>query len=432
MSQVTSLRRVVGLWGAIGMGLGSILGAGVFVSIGLAADITGSSVVLAVALAAIVATANGLSSAQLAAAHPVSGGTYEYGHRFIHPLAGFSAGWLFLVAKSASAATAALGCAGYALHFFGVAQTTSLRVCVALGLAGVLTLLVARGLKRSHQVNVAIVSCTLIALVSFVVCGWLSVTPEQVSSHFEVEAWPALIDAPSGLLEATALMFVAYTGYGRIATLGEEVRDPAVTIPRAMIATLVVAMLIYISVSATAVALVGAARLAEATHAAGAPLEMIARLTATPYLSVLVALGAVSAMAGVLLNLLLGLSRVLLAMARRHEMPTPLAHIDSETQSPTRAVWVMGLIVMGLTLLGDVKVTWSLSAFNVLVYYGLTNLAALRLPEEARRFPAWVSWLGLVSCFGLTFFVHKEIALIGLAILGLGLTWRALMIRRGS
>lgn len=106
---VPSLARVVGLWGAVWMGLGSILGPGVFVSLGIAAGIVGGGVVVAVALAALVATASGLSSAQLAAAHPVSGGTYEYGHAFVHPAAGFAAGWMFLAAKSASAATAALG-----------------------------------------------------------------------------------------------------------------------------------------------------------------------------------------------------------------------------------------------------------------------------------------------------------------------------------
>ena len=129
-----ALARVVGLWGAVWMGLGSILGTGVFVSLGIATGVVGSGVVLAVALAALVATANGLSSAQLAAAHPVSGGTYEYGHRLVNPVAGFTAGWMFLAAKSASAATAALGCAGYLLHTLGLPDTVGVRVVVGLGI----------------------------------------------------------------------------------------------------------------------------------------------------------------------------------------------------------------------------------------------------------------------------------------------------------
>jgi len=139
----------------------------------------------------------------------------------------------------------------------------------------------------------------------------------------------------------------------------------------------------------------------------------------------LVAIGAVSAMAGVLLNLLLGLSRVLLAMARRGEMPASLAEVDASTHSPATAVWAVGAFVATLVAVGDIETTWSFSAFTVLAYYGITNLAALRLPRAARRFPAWIAAAGLVSCFGLAFFVERSVWLAGLALLGLGLLVRA-------
>jgi APA family basic amino acid/polyamine antiporter len=109
------LRREVGVVGATMMGLGSIVGTGIFVSMGIAAGSAGPAVVLAIALSALIAVCNGLSSAQLAAAHPVSGGTYEYGYRWLHPSLGFLAGWMFVCAKTASAATAALGFSGYVL-----------------------------------------------------------------------------------------------------------------------------------------------------------------------------------------------------------------------------------------------------------------------------------------------------------------------------
>jgi basic amino acid/polyamine antiporter, APA family len=121
-----SLKQELGVFDALMMGLGSILGAGIFVSIGLAAGIAGPAVIVAIVLAAVVATFNALSSAQLAAAHPVSGGTYEYGYELLWPSLGFTAGWTFLLAKSASAATAALGFAGYLLTstgFFEGAKT---------------------------------------------------------------------------------------------------------------------------------------------------------------------------------------------------------------------------------------------------------------------------------------------------------------------
>ncbi len=427
MSAPASLTRVVGLWGAVWMGLGSILGTGVFVSLGIATGVVGSGVVFAVVLAALVATANGLSSAQLAAAHPVSGGTYEYGHTFVHPVAGFTAGWMFLAAKSASAATAALGCAGYLLHTLGVADGAMIRVGVALAIVLVLTALVAGGVRRSNHANIAIVTLTLTALAAFVVFGWLSVDLTRVGERVGPSTWLDALDTPTALLHATALMFVAYTGYGRIATLGEEVRDPARTIPRAIIATLVLSMLLYVSVSATAVAVVGPEAFAASTREAAAPLEVVARAFRHPQVAWLVAVGAVTAMAGVLLNLLLGLSRVLLAMARRREMPAALDHVSEATSSPTHAVWAIGAFIAALVLLGDIRTTWSFSAFTVLVYYGLTNLSALYLPVESRRFPRWIAVAGLVACFGLAFFVEWPVWLAGLGLLGLGFAVRAWM-----
>lgn len=428
-----TLARQVGLWGAVWMGLGSILGTGVFVSLGVAAGIAGPGVVLAVALAAVVATANGLSSAQLAAAYPVSGGTYEYAHRLVHPAAGFAAGWMFLAAKSASAATAALGCAGYLLHAMSSSGGVQLRVAVALAVVVGTTALVAGGVQRSSRANFAIVSLTLIALVSFVVFGAWSARSEQIHESLSPTAMREALASPRALLHATALMFVAYTGYGRIATLGEEVREPARTIPRAIVVTLIVSMLIYLGVAVTAVTAAGEETFADATREAAAPLEVVARGFSQPWVANVVAVGAITAMAGVLLNLVLGLSRVVLAMARRSEMPAPLAHVDARTSSPARAVWVVGAIIAVLVLFGDVRTTWSFSAFTVLVYYGITNLAALRLPPEARRFPRWIAGAGLLSCFGLAFFVDWRVGSAGLALLAVGFVWRAWMRRpRGA
>ena len=430
MSDAAPLRRVVGLWGAVWMGLGSILGTGVFVSLGIATGVIGAGVVLAVALAALVATANGLSSAQLAAAHPVTGGTYEYGHRYVHPLAGFAAGWMFLAAKGASAATAALGCAGYLLHTLKMGEHTGARVALALGIVLALTALVAGGLRRSNRANVAIVTVTLGALAAFVGFGALSVDPTQLGARLGPATWTAALGQPAALLHATALMFGAYTGYGRIATLGEEVHAPAVTIPRAIIATLILTLLVNLAVAATAVAVVGPEAFAAAARASAAPLEVVARTFQHPQVADLVAVGAVTAMAGVLLNLVLGLSRVLLAMARRRELPAAWGVVDAATGSPTRAVWIVGAAIAALVALGDIKTTWSFSAFAVLVYYGITHLAALRLPPEARRYPQWIAVTGLVSCFGLAFFVEWPIWVAGLGLLAAGLLARGILRRR--
>lgn len=424
-----ALHRVVGVPGAVLMGLGSILGTGIFVSIGIAAGIAGPSVILAVALAAVVATINGLSSAQLAASHPVSGGTYEYGYRYLTPALGFTAGWMFLCAKSASAATAALGFAGYLLTAVGRSEPF-LRVGVGLAVVAVLTLVVAGGMHRSNRVNTVIVSTTLLGLVIFVAAGSsaaLSAGAGRFTPFFNSEE-----GAVSSLLYATALMFVAYTGYGRIATLGEEIHRPERNIPRAIITTLVITMILYVTVTAVAIGVAGSGGLAGATAAAAAPLEVVVRSLPMPGVSWIVGIAAVTAMAGVLLNLLLGLSRVLLAMGRRGDMPQIVARIDQRRASPTVAVIVIGTLIGGLVLTGSVKATWSFSAFTVLVYYALTNLAALRLPADQRLYPRWIPMCGLASCLGLAFWVDPVVWLTGLALIAIGLLWSVARRRRHS
>lgn len=424
-----TLARVVGVPGAILMGLGSILGTGIFVSIGIAAGVAGPSVILAVALAAVVATFNGLSSAQLAASHPVSGGTYEYGYRYLNPALGFTAGWMFLSAKAASAATAALGFAGYVLNAAGRDPAGAREALALVGIA-VLTAVVAAGMRQSNRTNTVVVTLTLLALAAFVVAGLptaLRGAPTHLSGFLGGGG-----SGVSGLLHATALMFVAYTGYGRIATLGEEIREPRRNIPRAIVATLLVTMALYAAVAFVAVAAVGAPGVAEATRAAAAPLEVVAHAFGVPGVAWLVAVGAVTAMLGVLINLLLGLSRVLLAMSRRGDMPRALARLSGTEASPRRAVLVVGLVIGGMALMGNVQVTWSFSAFTVLVYYAITNLAALRLPPEERLYPRWVSAAGLLSCLGLAFWVDRGIWMAGLALIGGGLAWHAVARRQAE
>lgn len=416
------LKRELGLFAAVMMGLGSVVGTGVFVSIGIAAGIAGPAVVLAIAIGAVVATFNGLSSAQLAANHAVSGGTYEYGYRFLSPAFGFTAGWLFLIAKSASAATAALGFAGYVLGAFG-SEARGWFIPLALAAVAVLTLVVLAGIRRSNLVNIVIVSITLSVLVFFVVAG-LPLALANGRGFFT--PFFAAADGRGSLqsvLYAAALMFVAYTGYGRIATLGEEVRDPFRTIPRAIVATLLITMAVYLAVAAVAVGSVGSGVLGSAASSLAAPLEVVSRAFSFPGAPQILAFGAVTAMLGVLLNLILGLSRVLLAMGRNRDMPAAFGRLNAAGTTPPAAVVVVGLIIAGLTLVGDVKTTWSFSAFTVLIYYAITNLAALFIPAGSRLYPKWIAAAGLVSCLSLAFFVEPRVWLTGLALLGAGLLW---------
>jgi APA family basic amino acid/polyamine antiporter len=229
---------------------------------------------------------------------------------------------------------------------------------------------------------------------------------------------------------AAALLFVAYTGYGRIATMGEEVREPRRTIPRAIVATLWTSAALYAAVAIVAVAAVGAGALGSMAVSRGAPLETAARSFPVPGVRWLVAAGAMTAMLGVLLNLILGLSRVLLAMGRRGDMPAPLGRLNVSGTAPTAAVLAVGGVVTALTLLGNVRVTWSFSAFTVLIYYALTNLAALALPAPERLYGRWLAWAGLFSCLFLAFWVEWWIWCAGLALIAVGLAWHRIAATR--
>jgi APA family basic amino acid/polyamine antiporter len=405
------------------MGLGSIVGTGVFVSLGIAAGVAGPAVVLALAVAAVVATCNGLSSAQLAANHPVSGGTYEYGYRWLTPSLGFTAGWMFLCAKTASAATAALGFGGYVLSLLAQSHS-SWHVPLALAAVVALTALVLAGIRLSSAANAVIVSITLAALLLFVLAGMPTALREGEQNLLP---FFATIDPETpplyGFLQACALMFVAYTGYGRIATLGEEIREPRRNIPRAIIFTLAVSLVLYVAVAGVAVAAVGAKTFSSATMQQAAPLEIVAASFEVPGVATMVAMGAITAMLGVLLNLTLGLSRVVLAMARRRDLPAMLAHIHQSRATPMAAVVLVSAIIAALVLVGNVKTTWSFSAFTVLIYYAITNLAAIRLSDQERLYPRFIPWLGLAACLFLAFWVEPAVWLAGLGLIALGLLW---------
>lgn len=382
-----SLRRELGLGGAVVTGLGSIIGTGAFVAIGIASGRWGDLVLWAIPLAALVAVFNGMSSAFLAGRFPVAGGTYEYGYQALNPWLGFTAGWLFLLAKTASAATAALGIALYLRVEGPLAPIIAVAMVTAMVLAG---------LRRTAWLNTTLVLMSAGAIVWFAATQLLPGGPGR---------FPITPDDSAGsLAAAVAFLFVAYTGYGRIATLGEEVKRPEVVIPRAVVITLVIAASLYMLVEMGGRAYGGPMWGADAgiVEAGGA----------------VVTVGAIAAMLGVLLNLILGLSRVWLAMGRRRDMPPALGKLDARTQ-PAVAIVISAVFVAGLTLLGDIGLAWSFSAMTVLLYYGMTNLAALAVD---RRRPT--AWLGLASCLFLSFFVSLGVWVAGVALIAVGLAWK--------
>ncbi|MGC4174454.1 APC family permease [Demequina sp.] len=377
---MSGLARRLGLGDAVAIGLGSMLGAGVFSAFAPAAAVAGAWLLCGLAIAAVVALCNATSSAQLAAQFPESGGTYVYGRRLLGEWPGFVAGWCFVVGKTASCAAMALTAAAYLAP-----SGWSRPLAVALVMA--VTIVTSLGVNRTAAATRIIVGIVLVVLALVLVAGALS-------PHVDA---PLLGGAPQGaygVLQSAGLLFFAFAGYARIATMGEEVRNPGRTIPRAILIALASALLIYLAVALAALATLGPAALG----ASRAPLVDVATAGGWSWAAPVVSVGAGVAAIGALLALLAGITRTGLAMARTGDLPRGLSIVHPTAHVPRVAtLWVGGAVVL-LVLIADLRTAIGFSSFGVLLYYLVANLAALRQDRENRRYPRALAVLGVVGC----------------------------------
>ena len=403
-----SLRRDLRLVDAVGVGVGAIVGAGIFVVSGIGAASAGPALLVALLLAGTAATANALSSAQLAATYPVAGGTYEYGYRVLSPTAGYVAGWMFLASKTAAAGTVAIGLSAYLDAFLPGVPPRAVATTAVLGF----TALNYFGVRRSSRVNLVIVALSVGALLSFVIFGAGAFQPARLRP-FAPGGW-------QGILSGAAIMFFAYTGYARIATLGEEVHEPRRTIPRAIILTLATTGLLYVAVVLVALGAVGADGMA----ASEAPLLAAASSLEQGWMATIISAGAVVAMLGVMLSQILGLSRMAYAMARRGDLPRKLDRVHSKYGTPHRAVLLVGAVAAVVAATGTLRGVATAAAFTILVYYGIANLAALRMPVADKLYPNVIPVVGVVACAVLAVSLDLRTILVGGAVLAAGLVLR--------
>ncbi len=415
------LKRELGWVGAAIMGLASVIGAGIFVSIGIVAGISGSAAIGALIVAGLLAACNSLNIAQLAVSHPVSGGIYEYGYKYLTPWLGFTGGWVYLLSKTAVAATAALGFSGYLLNNLGFTDNSFL-VLVAEAAVLLITLVVFWGIRSSKIVTTVVVTITLLALISLVITGLFYCT----SHGFE----KVIFSSPNShhwvvnFAQSVALMFVSYNGAGRISMVGEEIVDPRRSIPRAITFTIVATMVIYIGVAVVSLGSIGSEAFAEATRLSAAPLKAVADALGVPIVSNLLAVGATTSMLSILLTTVLGLSRLLLAMGRRQDMPPFLTRLNQDGTNPYLAVLTVGILIALLVSIGNVRVTWLFSTLGALYRSVIASMAALRIDEGERLYPKWICWLSLSSSIALAFCIEWHYWLIGLGLIGMGLVWR--------
>ena len=394
MPRVTPLQRRLGVHDAVVVGLGSMIGAGIFVAFTPAAAVAGSWLVVGLGIAGIVAYCNATSSARLAARYPQSGGTYVYGRERLGQFWGYLAGWSFVVGKTASCAAMALTVGFYVWPQYAHA--------VAVAAVAVLTAVNYRGIQKSAVLTRVIVALVLAVLAAVVVAV-------AFSGHTDL-ARLTLSGAPSGVLQAAGLLFFAFAGYARIATLGEEVRDPARTIPRAIPIALGLTLVVYAIVAVTVLGVLGPNRLAGAP----APLAEAVRAAGAGGLEPVVRVGAAVAALGSLLSLVLGVSRTTLAMARDRHLPGGLAAVHPRFGVPHRAEVAVGVVVAALAAVADVRGVIGFSSFAVLLYYAIANASAWTLGR--RVIPA----AGLAGCVVLAFALPRTSVLTGAAVLAVG------------
>ncbi|WP_101255438.1 APC family permease [Streptomyces barkulensis] len=409
--EAPGLRRRLGTGDAVVIGLGSMIGAGVFAAFAPAARAAGAGLLLGLALAAVVAYCNATSSARLAARYPESGGTYVYGRERLGEFWGHLAGWGFVVGKTASCAAMALTVGLYVwpgqAHAVAVAAVVAL---VAVNYAGV---------RKTAWLTRAIVAVVLAVLAAVVVVCLTSGETDAARLAFwsapagEVSSGEV---SPGGVLQAAGLLFFAFAGYARIATLGEEVRDPARTIPRAIPVALGITLVVYAAVAVALLGVLGGDALGRAT----APLADAVRAAGVPELVPVVRVGAAVAALGSLLALILGVSRTTLAMARDRHLPSALAAVHPRFGVPHRAELAVGAVVAVVAATGDLRGAIGFSSFGVLAYYAVANASAWTLGPGEGRPPRIVPAVGLAGCVVLAFALPLASVVSGAAVLAAG------------
>ncbi|MEV6072665.1 APC family permease [Nocardia sp. NPDC052001] len=401
-SSAGQLARSLGTGDAVVVGLGAMIGAGIFASLGPAAHAAGSGLLVGLVVAGVVAYCNATSSARLAARYPASGGTYVYGRERLGEFWGYLAGWSFIVGKSASCAAMALTVGTYLWP--GHAHAVAVAAVVAL------TAVNYGGIQKSAWLTRVIVGVVLAVLAAVVTAAFTSGHTD--TARLEIRGDTTV----TGIMQAAGLLFFAFAGYARIATLGEEVRDPERTIPRAIPAALGITLLVYATVAVAALLVLGPQQLSTAT----APLTELVRASGHEWLVPVVRIGAAIAALGSLLALILGVSRTTLAMARDRHLPSVLAAVHPRFQVPHRAELAVGAVVAIASATTDLRAAIGFSSFGVLLYYAIANAAAWTLTAAERRPPRLIPILGLIGCLALAFTLPRVSVLFGALVIAFG------------
>jgi APA family basic amino acid/polyamine antiporter len=396
---MVELKRTLSLLDATSIGIGAIIGAGIFVVLGIAVGYAGPAVIISMAIAGTVALFTALSFAELGSAIPKQGGTYEFAYEMISPFVAFISGCLWLFGQTVAGAAVSLGLASYFVAMF---PFFSLKV-IAVSAALVLTVLNLIGTRHSAMVNNILVLIKIVILCLFVGFGVF-----QVNSHNYSQFAP---NGFVGILQGAGFIFFAYLGFGRIAALGEEVKNPKRTLPLAILLALIISVVLYVVTGLVATGLQDYRILA----GSGSPLTDAARATGNFTLIATISFGALVATASVLLTNLIGLSRVSFAMARKGQLPKSLATIHPKLGTPYVSILITGALMAVLAFVADLRQTAAITSFSILSTHVVLHFSAIRLRKKIPNLKTFkapfyplIPSLGLASCIILMFSLPTE------------------------
>jgi APA family basic amino acid/polyamine antiporter len=411
-----SLRSSLSLLDATAINLGAIIGAGIFVVTGIAAGLAGSALLVSLILAAIVSLFTALSFAELSAAVPKEGGSYEFAYELLSPLAGFTAGWMWLISNVFVGSALAIGFSQYLATLLPGIPTKPIAIVITAFFALINVL----GAKSSANINNVLVGAKLLILGFFVALGSLHISSANLRPFSPFEP---------GVLYGAYFVFFAFTGFARVTLLAEEVQNPKKNVPRSIMLALLISVIVYLAVGFVAVGLVGADKLKDSAS----PLATAISVVGIAAASQVVSIGGLIATASVLLTTILGVSRLGYAMARRNELPRVLGRLHRRFDTPYFAILTSSVLMMLLVFVSTLSQVVAVSTLASLVYYGIGNLSALRLNPRTRLYPRIIPVLGVISCAAFSLFVlfkSPQVWLIGVAILAVGLVCYRLQQKR--
>jgi APA family basic amino acid/polyamine antiporter len=362
------LKRILGLRSAVIINLGAIIGAGIFVIIGIAAGKAGPAIVVSIFISAVIAIFTGLSFSEIAQHISKEGGVYEYARESFNPSAGFIGGTMWTFSNMIAISAVSLSTGSYINSLFHLHLNLIIFGIPVIIIFAILNMI---GIKSSAKTLSVLVGINIAILVIFVVSGLFYFKAADFT-NFAPHGF-------TGIMEGSALIFFAFTGFSRITTIGDEVKNPEKNIPKAIIISIIISSALYAVVAIIAIGLIPASRLS----AASAPLSAAIAVLHNPYLLVIIAVGGITATAGVVLTGILGTSRVLYAMGRDKEIPGTFGKID-KFGTPVYSI----LLSMAISLLFVYFIGFSTiieaSNVSVLIAYSIIDVSAVMLWKKVK------------------------------------------------